>query len=160
AATVTVEMVADGAGQGQAPELQLPPIPGVRVFPEPPEVDQRFVDGRPRVTVRRQFSLVPSAAGEIELSALEMTWWDVAADEARTTRLEPITLEVRPGAAGPPAPATPRSTLPALATGQGGDPVGGTPGDGGGSAWSVSRGWILATAGFAGLWLLTLLWAL
>ncbi|MUG03662.1 protein BatD, partial [Bacillus tequilensis] len=87
AATVTVEMVADGAGEGQAPELQLPAVQGLRVFPEPAEVDQRFVDGRPRVTVRRQFALVPSAAGEVTLPALELQWWDVAADRARTARL-------------------------------------------------------------------------
>ncbi|MCE7033460.1 BatD family protein [Lysobacter sp. GX 14042] len=156
AATVTVEMVADGAGSAQAPELQLPPIPGVRVFPEPAEVDQRVVDGRPRVTVRRQFSLVPSAAGEVELPALEMQWWDVASDRARTARLEPARLTVRPGAGVPGAAAAPGPGVRSPGTG----PATGDGGSAAGPAWPANRGWILATAGFAGLWLLTLVWAL
>lgn len=158
AATVTVEMVDDGAGAGQAPELRLPPVPGLRVFPEPAQVDQRFVDGRPQVTVRRQFSLVPSDAGEVALPALELQWWDVVSDQARTTRLEPVTLTVRPGAgvaapsaagAGPAAGA-----FDPLVGVEAASPAAGTP------AGPVKRGWILAAAGFAGLWLLTLLWAL
>jgi len=156
AATVTVEMVADGAGAGQAPDLQLPPVPGVRVFPEPPEIDQRFVDGRPRVTVRRQFSLVPSTAGEVELPALELQWWDVTADQARTTRLEPVVLRVRPGVSGPPpAPvATPGMFDIDSTDGWAAEPGNAT------LAGPPNRGWIAAAAGFAVLWLLTLLWAL
>ncbi|WP_027069370.1 BatD family protein [Novilysobacter defluvii] len=157
AATVTIEMVADGAGEGQAPELRLPAVPGLRVFPEPAQVEQRFVDGRPRVTVRRQFALVPSAAGEVTLPALELQWWDVGADRARTARLEPVTLTVLPGAGVPTRPA------PAGAT----DPTMGDPGAdaGAGLAGDVpappsNRGWILAAATFAALWLLTLVWAL
>lgn len=154
AATVTVEMVADGAGAAQAPELQLPAVPGVRVFPEPAEVDQRFVDGRPLVTVRRQFSLVPMAAGEVTLPALELAWWDAGADRARTARLEPVTLRVRPGAALPPsAGGVPAGVqAPAAASGM----VAG----GAGPVAPANRAWILATTGFAVLWLLTLLWAL
>lgn len=157
AATVTVEMVADGAGSAQAPELQLPPIAGVRVFPEPAEVDQRVVDGRPQVTVRRQFSLVPSVAGEVELPALAMQWWDVASHRARTARLEPVALAVRAGAAGAPGVG---AAPGAGARSPGLEPGAGDPGSAAGPAWPANRGWILATAGFAGLWLLTLLWAL
>ena len=155
AATVTVEMVADGAGAGQAPELQLPAVPGLRVFPEPAQVDQRFVDGRPRVTVRRQFALVPSAAGEVTLPALEMQWWDVASDRARAARLEPVTLEVMPGA-GPATTGTAGGT--GLAAPMARDTGAITPVQPAGR--SANRAWILATAAFAGLWLLTLLWAM
>lgn len=155
AATVTVEMVADGAGAGQAPELRLPPVPGLRVFPEPAQVDQRFVDGRPRATVRRQFSLVPSDAGEVELPALELHWWDVVSDQARTARLEPVTLTVRPGAAVPSAATGSMAGAPGPAAG-----VDIAPPADGGHAFQAHRGWILGTASFATLWLLTLLWAL
>lgn len=157
AATVTVEMVADGAGEGQAPELQLPTVPGLRVFPEPAEVDQRFVDGRPRVTVRRQFALVPSAAGEVTLPALELQWWDVEADRARTARLEPVTLTVLPGAGVPTRPAPAGATGPTMGD-PGADVGAGLAGDA--PAPPSNRGWILAAATFAALWLLTLVWAL
>lgn len=157
AATVTVEMVADGAGEGQAPELRLPAVPGVRVFPEPAQVEQRFVDGRPRVTVRRQFALVPSAAGEVTLPALELQWWDVEADRARTARLEPVTLTVLPGAGVPTRPAPAGATGPAVDD-PGADVVTGLAGDT--PASPANRGWILAAATFAALWLLTLVWAL
>lgn len=155
AATVTVEMVADGAGAGQAPELQLPAVPGLRVFPEPAQVDQRFVDGRPRVTVRRQFALVPSAAGEVTLPAVEVQWWDVASDRARTARLEPVTLSVMPGAG-------PATTGPVAGTGLAAPAAGdaGAIAPAQSAAGQANRGWILTTAAFAALWLLTLLWAL
>ncbi len=168
AATLTVEAVADGATGAQMPELELPPIDGVQVFPERAQVDERFVDGRPRATVTRSFSLVPGRTGAVALSGVRMGWWDVKAGEAREARLPPLEWNVQPGAAGldPPAAA---ASLPSAAAG--GDRSIGDAGDGGAistdGAPRVALGmhgdraaWVAATVLFAVLWLLTLLLAL
>src|SRR3970282_69138 len=42
AATLTVEVTADGATAAQMPELQLPPIDGVQVFAAPVQAEERF----------------------------------------------------------------------------------------------------------------------
>ena len=96
AATLTVELIADGASAAQMPELQLPPIEGVQVFAEPVQADERFVDGRPRVTLTRKFSLVPMRGGEVALAGLELDWWDVRSGRARTAPTELSRFEAPP----------------------------------------------------------------
>ncbi|AWV08363.1 hypothetical protein C9I47_2687 [Lysobacter maris] len=156
AATLTIEAVADGATASQMPELELPPIEGVQVFPERPQVDETFVDGRPRVKWTRSFSLVPDRAGETRLSGVKLDWWDVEAGQARSATLPPLAWTVTAGIdRGAPSPAPAVTDLPADADTPATDPLAvSTVSDGG------SRYWALATALFAALWLLTLLWAL
>ncbi|HSM11970.1 MAG TPA: protein BatD, partial [Lysobacter sp.] len=150
AATLTVEVTADGATAAQMPELQLPPIDGVQVFAEPVQADERFVDGRPRVKLTRAFSLVPARAGDVRLSGLRLGWWDVGAGAARTASLPPLTWPVAAadGAGGVASPATP---APAAAASGAVAP-----------AWALSgshQAWVLAALLFAALWLFTLVWA-
>jgi hypothetical protein len=151
AATLVVEAVADGATAAQMPELQLPPIDGVQVFADPVQADERFVDGRPRVTLTRRFSLVPTRGGRIEVPGIELQWWDVEGDRARTARLPALSWQVA-GAGGAGAGAAPvTAAAPADATAAGGADV---------ATASANRGWIIATLLFAALWLFTLVWAL
>ncbi|MBB1060186.1 BatD family protein [Lysobacter spongiae] len=168
AATLTVEAVADGATGAQMPELELPPSDGVQVFPERAQVDERFVDGRPRATVTRSFSLVPGRTGAVALSGVRMGWWDVKAGEAREARLPPLQWNVQPGAAGFDPPAA-TAALPSIPAGAG--PSTARPGDGAiAPAESAAlplpgmqgdrAAWVAATVLFAVLWLLTLLLAL
>ena len=149
AATLTVEVTADGATAAQMPELQLPPIDGVQVFAEPVQADERFVDGRPRVKLTRSFSLVPARAGDVRLSGLRLGWWDVAAGAARTASLPPLSWPVAAadgaGVAGSPAPLSATAAPGAVAP-----------------AWSLpgsNQAWVLAALLFAALWLFTLVWA-
>ncbi|GAB3342096.1 BatD family protein [Marilutibacter aestuarii] len=167
AATLTIEAIADGATGAQMPDLELPPIDGVQVFPERAQVDERFVDGRPRATVTRSFSLVPGRPGAVSLSGVRMGWWDVKAGQAREARLPPLEWTVQPGAAGldtPPAPAQ----LPSLARGR---DTGGPPDEAPGASTEGAplaalgmhgdrAAWVASTVLFAVLWLLTLLLAL
>ena len=161
AATVTVELAADGASAAQLPELRLPPIDGVQVFAEPVQADERFVDGRPRVTLTRAFSLVPAGAGEVTLPGLEIEWWDVAASAVRTARLPALDLVVGAGSGADPLPplAAPAPMSPVGTTASGGTSITADSGSGW-LDWSNNRVWIIATVAFALLWLLTLAWAM
>lgn len=157
AATVVVEVVADGASAAQMPELQLPVGAGAQVFADPAQADERFRDGRPQVTVTRRFSVVPGRAGSLRIEGPVLEWWDVRSDAARTATLPALVLEVAPGTGG--AGAVPAAPVADVADGG----VAGT--DRGGwirvpGVQGEVRFWALATVVFALLWLLTLGWGL
>ena len=153
AATVVVEARADGATAAQFPEIELPSIDGAQVFAEPAQVDESFDDGRPRITVTRKFSIVPSRSGALRISGPRIAWWDVRAATARTASLPDLQLQVEPGAAGAASGALPGAAGgEVVAADDGGT---GLPGVRGGA-----RTWAWATVGFALLWLVTLAWAL
>lgn len=148
AGVLTIEALADGANAAQMPELELPPIDGVQVFPEPVQADETFRDGRPRVKLTRRFSLVPSRAGAASLPGLRLPWWDVAAGSARVATLPPLSWTVLPGPRAGAAPNDAAASAPGVAEAP--------PGP----ATSDHHAWVAATVLFAALWLLTLLWAL
>ncbi|MDQ1092171.1 hypothetical protein QE400_001584 [Xanthomonas sacchari] len=158
AADIVVEATARGATQAQFPELPTPSVDGAQVFAEPPQVQERFVDGSPQVTVSRRYSIVPQAAGPLLVRGLRMPWWDVSAGAAREASLPDLTLQVQPGQGVPapvPAPASPAA--PALSV---------VPADNAVAPTHTLRGWLAASSlwmalatGFAVLWLATLVWA-
>ena len=156
AGTLTIETTVVGATQAQLPELPMPSIPGAQVFAEPPQFDERFVGGTPQVTLTRRYSVVPSQAGRLVVPGTAMAWWDVRAGAARRATLPDLTLPVVVGTGSPPSvpvagAARGAATLPAgtdddiLLEGEQGVP---------------SHLWPWLAAGFAVLWLITLLWAL
>lgn len=150
AATLTIEATADGANAAQMPDLQLPAVDGAQVFAEPVQVEERFVDGRPRVKLTRQFSLVPTRAGEVELPGMQLGWWNVRGGAAQTASLPPLKWTVAPGAvAGAPAAAVSRDSGAGSAMGT--TPV---------PEIHSSQRWVLAALLFAALWLFTLVWGL
>lgn len=153
AATLTVEVSADGATAAQLPELQLPPIDGVQVFAEPLQSDENFVNGRPRVKLTRKFSLVPTRTGDARLDGLRLAWWDVGSGSARTTQLPALSWKIAAADGSTPAP------LPAPAgadakSASTASPIAAIAQD------PAARWWALAALVFAALWLATLVWAL
>jgi hypothetical protein len=155
AATVAIEAVADGAVSAQMPELQMDAGRGAQVFPASTQADESFDDGRPRATIVRTFSIVPSRAGALRVDAPRIEWWDVRAGVARTATLPPIALQVTPGAAG--AQTLSPDAAPQLDAADAG-------GEDGRIRIPGIQGrilpWAAAAALFAVLWLVTLLWAL
>ena len=155
AATLTVEAVADGATAAQMPELQLPAIDGVQVFPDPVQADERFVEGRPRVKLTRRFSLVPSRAGQARLGGMRLQWWDVRAGAVRSASLPALSWPVAVGdAASTDQNAASASAAPATGT------AAGTAAAPWGAMQGANRNWILIALLFAALWLFTLVWGL
>lgn len=108
ATDVELELVADGATAAQVPPLALGDVAGAQVFADPPRVEEQFVDGRPRTTLRRRFSLVPSKPGLLSLPGPRIPWWDAGSGTARIAALPPLQLQVAAGtdaAAGAASPA-------------------------------------------------------
>ncbi len=112
AAEVEIELVADGATAAQVPAITLADVPGVQAFADPPQVEEQFVEGRPRTVVRRRIALVPARAGTQAVPGPRITWWDAVDGEPRTAVLPPLQLQVAPGAQPPASPDSAASASP------------------------------------------------
>lgn len=99
-APVTVEVVAEGAAAAQIPALMVQAGNDAQVFAEPPQVDDRFLQGRPQATIVRRFSILPTRDGTLRVVAPRIVWWDAQAGIARIASLPDLTLRVAPGVAG------------------------------------------------------------
>ena len=97
ATTVEIEAIADGASASQLPGITMPDADGVQVFADPPQSDERFIEARPRTTLRRRIALVPTKPGTLELPGPRIEWWDAAQGVTRTAMLPPLRLDVAPG---------------------------------------------------------------
>lgn len=150
AVDVILELRADGAAASQMPELELEIGDGAQVFAEPPQAREHFDGGRPQVVVTRRFAIVPRQPGTLQLSARPIEWWDARAGVARTTAMPPLSIEVQGAAAAP----GPGSGVPAPGTGEDERWIS-VPG-----VQGEVRPWAVAAAGFALLWLATLIWGL
>lgn len=161
AAQLVVEASARGATQAQFPELPTPSVPDAQVFAEPPQYEERFVDGSPQLRLTRRYSIVPNRAGPLVVPGLQVAWWDVGAAAAKTAALPDLTLDVAAGsgafAAPAPAPTPAANPSPdnAAATA-----AAGTLSLQQAAATQRPWGWIAAAIGFALLWIATLVWAL
>ena len=156
AGTLTIETTVVGATQAQLPELPTPSIPGAQVFAEPPQFDERFVGGTPQVTLTRRYSVVPSQAGRLVVPGTAMAWWDVRAGAARRATLPDLTLPVVVGTGSP-------SSVPVAGAARGTATLPAGPDDDillEGERRVPPHLWPWLAAGFAVLWLITLLWAL
>lgn len=96
-ASIEIEAVADGATAAQMPDIGIADVAGAQLFADPPQVDEQFVDGRPRTTVRRTFSLVPARPGTLVVTGPRIAWWDAANGATRIAELPPLQLQVAPG---------------------------------------------------------------
>lgn len=158
AVSIEVEATAVGATRAQFPELPVPSLgDAAQVFAEPPQYDETFDGGGPQLKLTRRYSIVPQQPGTLAVPGVRMRWWDVRAAEARTAALPDLSLPVAPGRAGavppPQVPDAVAAPAPVAATADGTLALPerrGMPG----------RLWPLLAAGFALLWLATLVWAL
>jgi len=99
ASTFVLEAVFDGAVGTQLPGVELPALPDAQVFAEPPQYDESFEDGRPRVRLTRRYAVVPRSEGALQIPGPRITWWDVRAGAARSSAAPAVTLAVAPGVA-------------------------------------------------------------
>lgn len=154
AATITIEVHADGASASQLPDLQLPSIDGAQVFADPVQSDDTIEKGRPQTRLTRKFSIVPAQAGMLRVPGPRIIWWDTNAGIARTASLPDLNLRVGGGSQGASSAAPQGSAAGAAAI----SPASGDTSIPGAEA-NVGP-WALATVIFAVLWLVTLGWGL
>ena len=157
AVTRTLRVEALGATGEQVPPIAVSPVDGIRHYPDKPVIETT-PSGDALLGVREQrIAMVPLRPGTFTLPAVEVSWWDTAAERARVARLPARPIHIEP-AAGTGAPSTPsmsagvgagRESAPARDA----EPVEAataSPRDDAFSAWP----WIALA--LSGLWLVTL----
>lgn len=97
--TLTLRIQAQGLGFEQLPELKLPGLDGVDIYPDKSNTQNRD-DGEWLFGEReRKFALVPNRAGALTLPAISLSWWDTAHDRVETATVPALTLDVQPASA-------------------------------------------------------------
>lgn len=100
---VELSLSGEGLTQAQLPELNLPPIPGAQVFPEPAQSVEDLLAQPPRASVKRRFAIVPDQPGALTLPAVRISWWNTQTDQAAVAELPALTLDVIAGSRTLPA---------------------------------------------------------
>ena len=96
--TLTLRLQAQGLAFEQLPELKLPAIDGVDIYPDKSSTQNRN-DGEWLFGEReRKFAIVPRRSGALTLPAISLSWWDTAHDRAETATVAALNLDVQPAA--------------------------------------------------------------
>ena len=90
----TLILRAEGLDGAVLPPFSPDSIEGLNLYPDPADISRTFVDGSIVGTRVETSTYVALEAGTIEVPALEIPWWDVNTDSARTTALPATRFEV------------------------------------------------------------------
>lgn len=119
ALTRTIVIEAEGVSADQLPDIKLPDVDGLNIYPNKPEVDTRVINDSIVATKIVKFAMVPTKEGDIHLPQFKLPWWDVANRSEKTAKLAAIDFRVSPGAvAASSAPTPTTSSKPDIHTEQ------------------------------------------
>jgi len=139
--TRTIQVKARGTQAEYLPRVNISYPSSLRVYPEQPQFDSSR-DGTVTMTVKQ--IIIPSETGTYTLPGYNLNWWDSQNDEAKTTTLPELKLDVEKNNTGLiTLPESPLS-MPLVSAS--------SPKSNGGG----SRLWRTLTFVFAGLWIITL----
>jgi len=90
----TIVLRAEGLDGAVLPPFSPENIQGLNLYPDPADISRTFVDGSIVGTRIETSTYVALEAGVIEVPSLDIAWWDVNSDSARTTSLPATRFEV------------------------------------------------------------------
>lgn len=96
--TRKITIIADGQLETQIPVIELDELPGIRAYPDKPELRTVAGPSGVRALRRDQYALISTQPGTIELPELVLPWWDVNSEAWRVARLPATVLEILPSA--------------------------------------------------------------
>lgn len=104
--TRTLKIHAEGVTAEQIPDLVIPELANIKQYMETPEREQHKNLNGISANITQTLALVPTTAGEYELPAIELHWWDTGEQKEKVARIEAIKVTVAPGAGSttPPVP--------------------------------------------------------
>lgn len=94
--SITREVTLDieGLSSDRFPNLKINYPQGIRVYEEKPQFTQ-LENGFTRMTLKQV--LIPQQTGDVQLSEINLNWWDSQNKQQRTAHLDGIALIVSPG---------------------------------------------------------------
>ena len=90
----TLTLRAEGLDGAVLPPFSPENVKGLNLYPDPADISRTFVDGSIVGTRIETTTHVALEAGVIEVPSLDIAWWDVNSDSARTTSLPATRFEV------------------------------------------------------------------
>ncbi|MBT3521466.1 MAG: BatD family protein [Gammaproteobacteria bacterium] len=90
----TLTLRAEGLDGAVLPPFSPENVKGLNLYPDPADISRTFVDGSIVGTRIETTTYVALEAGVIEVPSLDIAWWDVNSDSARTTSLPATRFEV------------------------------------------------------------------
>jgi hypothetical protein len=118
--TRVISIDAKGLAASHLPEVAMPAIANMRVYPEQPRRESRTDGAVVYGHSEQSFAFVPQQAGRVTLPEIRLNWWDIKAGKERVAVLPSWNVEVLPGVGGvkgtpvPPPPAASRPQAPAV----------------------------------------------
>ncbi len=108
--TRTVELRAVGVTDAQLPALPVSEVEGIKVYPDQPQAETRWVAPQLLASRQQKLALAPSRAGKFTLPEIRVPWWNT-----RTGKMEEAVLPAREivVAANPQAAPAPVAAQPA-----------------------------------------------
>ncbi|WP_281629959.1 BatD family protein [Vibrio sp. St2] len=94
--SITREVTLDieGLSSDRFPNLKISYPQGIRVYEEKPQFTQ-LENGFTRMTLKQV--LIPQQTGDVQLSEINLNWWDSQNKQQKTAHLDGIALAVSPG---------------------------------------------------------------
>ncbi|MBL4821688.1 MAG: protein BatD [Gammaproteobacteria bacterium] len=94
----TIELVVDGLDGAVLPPFSPSEIEGANLYPDPPDIQRTFIEGKIIGTRIETTSIVPTSSGFITVPEVSIPWWNVDTDELQyavipETRVAIATIE-------------------------------------------------------------------
>lgn len=103
--TATLTVTVRGRGNvTRIPDLALPDIPGVRVYPDQPVLQTEVDAAGYRAAKTMKWAFVPQKEGTYAIPPLSLSFFDTRAGAYRVLRTPPLTLKAGPGPTGQAVP--------------------------------------------------------
>ncbi len=123
--TRRITVTAVGQLSTQLPVIEPAEPPGVKLYPDKPELRMTPAAAGIQAMRRDQYALIALDKGEIRLPAIELPWWNIQTGEWQVASLPAKSLSIAPSADALPGPATVAAA--AAEAGPGADPVQASP---------------------------------
>ncbi len=94
--TRTIQMQAIGLSASLLPEITLPAINGIKVYPDQPVTENKTDGVWITGTRQEKIAMIPTVSGSLTLPKINITWWNTQTKKVQTATLPARNIEVLP----------------------------------------------------------------
>lgn len=91
-----IELTAVGVIKNQLPNLNFPKVPGLKQYPEKPESDNVFINGKIAAVEKAAVVYIPTQAGNITLPEIAVSWYNIQTNKMEKSVIPAVTIKVAP----------------------------------------------------------------
>lgn len=89
-----IQLQAKGVSVDQLPKINIPSAVGIRQYPDPIQRQQSLENGKLISTVTQKIVLIPTKAGNLQLPAIEVPWWNTESDKMEVAKIAALNLKI------------------------------------------------------------------